>query len=600
MRKIKIRNIFLWNRELMNLEIADSTQRILYDIGRAWCDRHYDDTTHLLGKEVRGASAYAVFLCESGSSGDLQRAEGVLGAVVDQQETNKDSPYYGWYKPFSDAEVSADPNWSAFCGSFLMHSGIRFSDLLDEKVVVRIGKSVERACEAILKRNVNPGYTNIAMLSASVLTAGGRWIGSKRYVEEGRRKLRELVENLNLTGAFQEYNSPTYYAVSLSAACWMSMFAEDEEVTDLALRLESRLWHLIAKHYHPATCQLSGPHARAYGSLFQSYAAAVKYYLFRVLGDEYELGENELHGHDSSYAGLAAVQDVNCPEEALEMMCDPLGNRTVVGTVLTEGQRADEPYRGRFEQTTARLTDRFALGTVNVKDTWSQRRNLVLFWREINGTPAALTEGLWEDDEPSPPPQGARFRSVQNEGKVLAVYDFGEFGEEARSAVSVRFRCEVTQPVILLVNGEMKSGLPIRVLQGQDLLIVSGEVRIHLRYCAIDFLGDEPELFICSSESGISLEVDLYRGDPRSFTSKELSNSFFALFLHTEQADEEGAFPKLAEGDFEVSDEVGTIRWHDPDDNLELCDPIESARPWFTARINGSPVHAQRYFDADL
>jgi hypothetical protein len=281
-------------------------------------------------------------------------------------------------------------------------------------------------------------------------------------------------------------------------------------------------------------------------------------------------------------------------------MCDPLGNRTVVGTVLTEGQRVDESYRGRFEQTTARLTDRFALGTVNVKDTWSQRRNLVLFWREIDGTPAALTEGLWEDDEPSLPRQGARFRSAQHEGKVLAVYDFGEFGEEARSSVSVRFRCEVSQPVDLLVNGEMNSGSPISVLQGQDLLIVSGGVRIHLRYRSIDFLGDEPELVIRSTESGFALEVDLYRGNPRSFTRKELARSHFAFYLHTEQADEEGAFPDLTEGDFEVSDEVDMIRWHDPDDSLELCDPDESARPWFTARINGSPVCAQHYFDADL
>ena len=145
----------------MNLEIADSRQRILYDIGRAWCDRHYDDTTHLLGKEVRGASAYAVFLCESGSSGDLHRAEGVLEAVVDQQETNEDSPYYGWYKPFSDAEVSVDPNWSAFCGSFLMHSGIRFNDLLAEKVVARVGVSAVKATTC-----TRPSTTNCSLLFA--------------------------------------------------------------------------------------------------------------------------------------------------------------------------------------------------------------------------------------------------------------------------------------------------------------------------------------------------------------------------------------------------------------------------------------------------
>ena len=600
MRKLKIHNMFFLKWGLMNLEIKDSIRRNLYEIGRSWCERHYNETTHLLGTEVRGASAYAVLLCESGSSEDLRRAERVLGSVVDQQETDEDSPHYGWYKPFADAEVSVDSNWSTFCGSFLVHCGIRFSNLLDEKVVIRVGESVDRACEAIIARNVNPGYTNIAMLSASVLTAGGRWRGSKRYGEEGRRKLRELIENLNLTGAFQEYNSPTYYAVSLSAACWMSMFAEDDEIIDLALRLESRLWHLIAAHYHPATCQLSGPHARAYGSLFQSYAAGVKYYLYRVLGDVFEVGEHEVHGHDTSYAGLAAVQEVNCPGEALERMCNPPGNRTVVGTVLTDGGSVDAQFEGRFEQTTAWLTDHCAIGTVNVKDTWSQRRNLVLFWREQDGSPAALTEGVWENGEPAPPRRDCRFRSVQHEGKVLAFYDFVEFGPEERSAVSVRLVCEVSQPVDLLVDGEMKTGSPISVGEDQNLQIVSGNVRIHLRFRAVDFLGAKPELVVHSDGSGITLQIDVYKGDPRFFTRDELEISYFALLLHVHQADQQGAFPELNEGDLQVSDHDDTIRWTDGEDTLDLIDPDESASPWFTSRINGSPVRARCYFDENL
>ena len=585
----------------MNHETVDNRRGILLDIGRAWCDRHYDSSSHLLGTEVRGAAAYAVFLCESGSEADLLRAEMVIDAVIDQQESAASSPYCGWYRVFSDAEVSLDANWSAFCGSYLAHTGIAFSSVLSARVTKRVVESVARACEAIQTRNVNPGYTNIAMLSASVLTAGGEWIGSGEFVEEGRRKLRELTKYLNLTGAFQEYNSPTYYAVSLSAACWMRMFCGDEEIQDLAMRLESRLWRLIAAHYHSATCQLSGPHARAYGSLLQPYAAGVTYYLYRVLGDAFDLGEHETHGHDSSYAGLAAVQEVNCPDEALELMQNSRGSRGVIGTVLTEGDRVDEAYQGRFEQTTSWLTDCYALGSVNAKDTWSQRRNLALFWHQTNGRPAAITEGVWENDEPAPYGRGARFRSVQREGKVLAVYDFGELGEEPRSAVSLRFHFEASQSADILVDGEVQSGFPVAVKDQQDVLINFGDIQIFLKYDAVDFLNAKPEAVIRSAEQGFEFVLDLYRGDARSFSRDELVRSFCALFLQVAKPGvDKDLLHDSVQGDFEVSGEGDTIRWQDQQDTLQISDPDEADRPWFNASINGSPVRAQRYFDKNI
>jgi len=585
----------------MNHETADTRRRTLLNIGRAWCDRHYDSSSHLLGTEVRGAAAYAVFLCESGSEDDLQRAEMVIDAVIDQQESAANSPYCGWYRVFSDAEVSLDANWSAFCGSYLAHAGIGFSSVLSAGVTKRIGESVARACKAIQTRNVNPGYTNIAMLSASVLTSGGEWIGSAKYVEEGRRKLRELTEHLNLTGAFQEYNSPTYYAVSLSAACWMRMFCGDEEIKDLATRLEDRLWRLIAAHYHPATCQLSGPHARAYGSLLQPYAAGVKYYLYRVLGDAFDLGEHETHGHDSSYAGLAGVQEVNCPDEALELMRNPRRSRGVIGTVLTEGDRVNEAYQGRFEQTTSWLTDRYALGSVSAKDTWSQRRNFALFWRQTDGRPAAITECVWENDEPAPYGRGARFRSVQHEGKVLAVYDFGELDEEPRSAVSLSFHFEASQSADIRVDGEVRTGFPVAVKDQQDVRINFGDIQIFFRYDALDFLNAKPDAVIRRVERGFEFVLDLYRGDAHSFSRVELVRSFCAIFL---QVSETGVDKDLlhdsVQGEFEISSAGHTVRWQNHKDTLEISDPDEADRPWFNASINGSPVRAQRYFESDL
>ncbi|MDA0746985.1 MAG: hypothetical protein O2954_10730 [bacterium] len=557
-----------------NIEESPVNRR-LYEIGKGWAGRHYSAETHLLGTEVRGAAAYALFLVAGGDPEDCRTAEAVVAAGGAQQETASSSPHSGWFRHSSDSETFEDPNWAAFCAAYLMHIPRAYGDRVGEACRDEIEAAVRRACAAIRKRDVSPGYTNIALLSAAVLSVGGEMYGASAYLEEGRRKLKELVAHINLTGGFQEYSSPTYYGVNFSALCWMGMFVQDEEIRDLAQRVQARLWHTVAAHFHAPTGQLGGPYGRAYGTVLQRYAGAVKYYLHKVLGDGFALGENDVHGHDTSYAGLAAIQQLACPEGALERMRNPDYPRMVEETVRTDGRALGPGYVGPFEQMTTYLADAYVLGTVNSKDCWEQRRNLLAHWVERKGEVGVLSDAIRENDAPASG-RSCWFWSAQKEGKTLVLYDFSEMEEKEISAFSVVLKIEAGEGLEILVGEKAVEELPRTFAEGSTLFFRSGEAGIGVRFEAEGFLGARVSGEVRKVEGGVEVVLDLYRGEPRSFEGASLRDAFCICALEVRDAGskrEFRAFQKaFVDGALQaaVQDGRASARWRSADTVLAI------------------------------
>ncbi|MCZ6633884.1 MAG: hypothetical protein O7G87_10795 [bacterium] len=577
----------------------------LYEIGRTYSDAHYQPESRLVGTSVRGGCAYALMLVASGDQADCQEAELIVPEVIAYQEQDTDRSDFGLFKTSPDAEGYTDQNWAAFCGGYLMHIPRAYSDWVSDSCLKQIEGAVLRACAFIQKRDVTPSYTNISLLSASVLTVAGEMYGASEYLEEGRRKVRELVEYINLTGGFQEYSSPTYYGVNFSALCWMGMFVEDEEIHDLVIRIQERMWRTTAAHFHTPTGQLAGPHSRAYGNLLQHYAGAIKYYLYKVLGDVFDLGDSVAHGGDTTYAALAAIQEVACPEDAREMMLNSNYPRLVEETVRTDGRALDAEYAGSFIQMTTYLTDRYALGTVNTSEVWYQRRNLMVYWKSRGNALEALTEQVRENDKRVERRDG-RCWCVQNQGRALMLHDLSDLAARSLSAFSIVLTLESQEIPELWIGGKEDRVLPRPFVNGRRLFLRSGDL-----FVRIQFLGQGVGEFEARGEiravvDGVEFVFDLYRGEEIAVGEENLQNVFCAYALEVREI--HGGFTHEhfweafsgCDIETEISEEGVLTRWRGSDTVLELVPTGESGAFRYAGKVDGFTISPKRWIEEPI
>ena len=66
-----------------------------------------------------------------------------------------------------------DWNWADFLGANLLQISRDHRDILDPDLLQQVDHAIVHACHAIIKRNVGPGYTNIAIMGAYVTLVAG-------------------------------------------------------------------------------------------------------------------------------------------------------------------------------------------------------------------------------------------------------------------------------------------------------------------------------------------------------------------------------------------------------------------------------------------
>ena len=128
----------------------------------------------------------------------------------------------------------------------------------------RLRTALGHAAAAIFRRNVGPGYTNIAVIGGGVCAAAGEILGQSWLLDYGRRRLQACVAHTEQHGGFSEYNSPTYTTVVVEECERILFLVRDPATRQAADQLRQIAWRTIAEHFHPATGQWAGPHARAY------------------------------------------------------------------------------------------------------------------------------------------------------------------------------------------------------------------------------------------------------------------------------------------------------------------------------------------------
>lgn len=80
----------------------------------------------------------------------------------------------------------------------------------------------------------------------------------------GLNALQSLAWRSEHEDVIDEFNSPTYTTISLSALAQIVELIEDESMRELALRIETRAWRHVLALFHPGLNMSCGPYSRSY------------------------------------------------------------------------------------------------------------------------------------------------------------------------------------------------------------------------------------------------------------------------------------------------------------------------------------------------
>jgi hypothetical protein len=364
----------------------------LYDIGRHFGDVNFDPDANLVGvhskkppnkklHDTRESAYYAYGLLLTGDPADRARGNAILAKVVTLQDTKPNSPTFGSFNGNAE-DPPSDQNSAAFVGLTLADvvDLDRRHPCLDAGVRNQVENATRMAVEAVMHRDVDAGYTNIALLSIALAAGGDKLFAMPGAGAWAQNKLDGVLA-LAGDGEFEEYLSPTYTGVALQGAYMAQKFSFSDTFAASVNKVIDHLWKQVALAYHAPTYQLGGPYLRAYGDNMLQYVAALKYFLYLGLDGNYPLPDNEFD-HDWDKGGVVTIADL------------PIGARPEFQTPPPAWRQWNAVGSGStpVRQLSQYRDGNFILGTVAFQDEWKQKRNLVAFWRNDSLAPNDLSK----------------------------------------------------------------------------------------------------------------------------------------------------------------------------------------------------------------
>lgn len=397
-------------------------------------------------KEVhptRETMIYALALLDTELPEYEQRAFDIMEQLVSMQDQHRDHETYGiwpWFYEESLEQMSPpDWNWADFLGKQLVLATKRHAERMPHALREQIRDAVFRACDAIIKRNVRPGYTNIAIMGAFVTLVGGETFGRTDYEEYGLARLEKIYRFTLKTGAFQEYNSPSYAIISVLELSKIREETRSAAAKSMCNELLDIAWRMIAEHFHVATKQWAGPHSRCYSTLLTD----VQKSFLQVATDGIV---TYFSPEDIDYSTEWYRSGIACPEELLDHFVHPQ-TRTVRQLYMLDEANGIEKRSATY------MTPSFAIGSASREIMWNQCRNLVAYV-DHDGAPVYFHLRLLHDGYDY---SSAVFTSAQHEGTVLFGLHFLQQGGD-------------THPVLDPIDGTIEaSNLRIRLECGGNM-----------------------------------------------------------------------------------------------------------------------------------
>jgi len=335
---------------------------------------------------------YAFGLLLRGKPEDGDRARAVLETLLALQYDEPGAPWDGTFARFAESPrplredarvwVDYDPNWRQFLGTTFLWILRCFPDALPAGLVAGTESALRRAIAGEPEGRVPDSYANIALLHAWLEVEAGARMGEPGWVRTGEARARRVAARFDAHGAFDEYNSATYYGVDLFALASWARCEASPLLAREGPRLAAALWRDVARWYHAGLRNLCGPYTRTYGMDLEGYVSLLGLWLWRALGREHAplppLDARAAHGHDLLLGPLVAVLDAHLPEDVREVFVRFPGPHAVRQRVC------DAPLR----EATGWLDARWMAGAEHCEadlSWWDQYVAATLHWRLPDG-----------------------------------------------------------------------------------------------------------------------------------------------------------------------------------------------------------------------
>lgn len=392
-----------------------------------WCDQWWDDERGLPwgppGHEgvrrpaslhlIPQAGWYAVGLFLRARGDDRQRALQIIDAVCALQYDEPGTDWHGTYPIMAetphppDSAVmwdDYDPNWRQFLGLSWIILLRHFGHELPSVTVTTLERAIRLGVEGEPPDRCPSTYTNIALKRAAFESVTGELLGEDTWVARAEDLAERVAERHDRHGAFEEFNSPTYYGVDLFALAIGRQLSPSLLIRETSERLEASLWRSIAEFHHARLQNLSAPWTRAYGMDMRSYVAKLMLPL-RLVAPEVApdpgFAADVAHGHDLFAGAVTALVGTEAPEDA----------RTALASTST---RFVEQPISRSRTATAWLGERVMTGAETCSSDlswWEQYIGAAMHWETPTGDvgwlsvrmpgPSTATAGEGRLDVPS-------------------------------------------------------------------------------------------------------------------------------------------------------------------------------------------------------
>jgi len=583
-----------WNRTLIEKAVKaadqrfdDKEQMIRTIIGPGY--KYHTTLRDRHAHPTRDSLEYALTLLEEGSADRVARAKKVLERVLPLQVKDPASKWYGiwgYYLEEPPEKMSpADWNWADFNGSYLLLIELRHGAKLAAGLRVDLRSAIGHAAESVKRRNVSMGYTNIAIKGTFVTMAAAELAGDAALAAYARERTVRLAKQIDETGTFNEYNSPTYARVSLTSLTRYRMYVKDEETRARMARIERRLWEHMAAHWDAARAQFAGPMSRCYSNDIGS-----PLWLEKALNGT--LGIADMMNRTGEDAETA-IHDYRCPADlAARFMNAAAGREHVELFGFERAGEAKAPVQG-----TTWFGRDFSLGSVNRGDFWNQRRPVLGYYGNRSRPAKTVVMRVIKDGYDF---SSALLYSVQKGPRLAGLVNFRSPGGDRHISLEMikdgAFDCGRLF-LELRVEG-LEDGYELDQNDG-GVTLASKQVSMGFRLCGAGFGAYTPRLAASRAAGNLTLTADFKpAGAAKRVVWKAVKTAWAAFAMEMGEGGQKVGVPAAK---LTLRDDVVEIGWGDLwlHGSIRIGAVAEQGAA-FASKIGGKPVPVVKLSEANL
>jgi hypothetical protein len=477
---------------------------------------YHTDATSGTFHEVRGSLSYAAKLLDYGGKDNRDRAFDIMDKVIGLQDTVVSSrtlgvwPYYE-EEPLATKKSPPDFNWADFNGVTLLDIWIDHEEELPNDLKAKIKNALILAARSIEKRNMGPGYTNIAIMGTYVTYVTSGLFGLTDMHDYAEKRLRRFYDYTLERNGFTEYNSPTYTMVALDELNRMQRHITDAAASRMIDSLYAIGWDVVARHFHKPSGQWVGPHSRAYSPL----TSREFYGVLEDASDGKIVIEGAKHGAEVKIKH-------HIPSYLLHYFTEPTFPRTESDVFAIDSPRI---------LATAYLTDDYALSTVNRSSLWNQRHPMMAYWGTVSHPSYFQVRFLHDFYDFS----SASFYSMQRENKALAVINFILGGGDKHISIDRlkvgRFQAEDLRLRFEFGPHSIIEGLRLPHRADSILAFTADKMPFYLNIYRVEFGDLKARWETGRDDDRAWIDLVLYSGKPRQFDLTKITKGVLGFAL---------------------------------------------------------------------